>query len=331
MRALQFREFGDPSKLSLVELPDPQGDEATAVVRIVAASVNPSDVKNVAGQMEGAVLPRVPGRDFSGVVEHGPSAWIGAEVWGTGGEIGFSVDGTHAERIAFPVGALVRKPRNLAHAVASAVGVNFVIAWLGAVTYACAQSGETVAVVGAGGGVGGAVIQIAKALGCRVIGADRQPPPPDSPAGQLVDDFVPTTGDFAAEVKRLTGGRGAEVVFDTVGGVMFEASLSAIGHRGRLVEISGLGKRRVEFDVVDFYHKEGRIFGADSRKLDTAASSRLLADLVPGFEDGRYRAPLIAETYALADGVAAYRSVERGTRGRVVLETGLGGGGDRAP
>ena len=319
MRALQFREYGDPSKLSLVELPDPRADATRAIVRIVAASVNPSDVKNVAGQMEGSVLPRVPGRDFAGVVEDGPSAWIGAEVWGTGGEIGFSADGTHAERIAWPVSALVRKPRNLAAASASAVGVTFVIAWLGAVTYADARAGETIAVVGAGGGVGGAVIQIAKARGCRVIGVDRAPPPPESPAAALIDAFV-GTNDFATEVRRLTGGRGAEVVFDTVGGVMFEPSLAALSHRGRLVEISGTGKRRVEFDVVDFYHNEGRIFGADSRKLDTLASAKVLSDLVPGFESGQYRAPIVAETYPLADGVTAYGSVSRGTRGRVVLE-----------
>src|SRR6266404_5296871 len=113
MRALQFFEFGDPSKLQLMNVPDPIGGEETAVVRIKAASVNPSDVKNVAGQMEHTVLPRVPGRDFSGVVEQGPAAWKGAEVWGTGGSIGFSEDGSHAELMAFPVKALVGKPRNL--------------------------------------------------------------------------------------------------------------------------------------------------------------------------------------------------------------------------
>lgn len=110
MKAIQFSEFGDPSKLQLVSLPDPVADEATAVIRIKAASVNPSDVKNVAGLMEHTSLPRVPGRDFSGIVEQGPAAWIGAEVWGTGGDIGFLRDGTHAELIAFPIGALQRKP-----------------------------------------------------------------------------------------------------------------------------------------------------------------------------------------------------------------------------
>jgi NADPH:quinone reductase-like Zn-dependent oxidoreductase len=319
MRAIQFTEFGDPSKLHLMTLPDPRPDEATAVIRIQAASVNPSDVKNVAGSMEHTVLPRVPGRDFSGVVEHGPAEWIGAEVWGTGGDIGFLQDGTHAERIAFPIASLVRKPRNLDHATASAIGVNFVIAWLGTVTYAGLVAGETIAVVGAGGGVGGAVVQIAKARGCRVIAIDRAPPSPASPAGRLIDDYVATTSDVPAEVRRLTGGAGAAVVFDAVGGVMFELALLSLGHRGRLVEISGTGRRRVEFDAIDFYHNESRIFGADSRKLNIAGSARLLADLAPGFESGAYSPPVIAAQYPLDEARAAYEAVAHGTAGRIVI------------
>jgi NADPH2:quinone reductase len=318
MRALRFFEFGDPSKLSLVDRPDPPADATTAIVRIVAGSVNPSDVKNVAGHMEGTVLPRVPGRDFSGVVEQGPREWLGTEVWGTGGAIGFSEDGTHAERIAWPVAALVKKPANLTHEIAATVGVSFIIAWIGAMDYAAVREGETVAVIGAGGAVGGAVVQIAKAQGCRVIGIDRGPRPPP-PAGALLDEFVSTDGDVADQVKQVTGGQGADVVFDAVGGVMFEAALGSLRHRGRLIEISATGKRRVDFDLIDFYHRELRIFGADSRKFDPVASARILANLVPGFEGGRYVGPTIAHAYPLADGIAAYEAVARGTRGRVVL------------
>ncbi len=319
MRALQFREFGDPSKLRLIDLPDPRPDPAIAVVRVQAASVNPSDVKNVEGAMEGTTLPRVPGRDFSGVVENGPDGWVGAEVWGTGGDIGFTQDGTHAERIGIPIDSLVRKPRNLSHEVASAIGVNFIIAWLGTMTYAQLVTGETIAVVGVGGGVGGAVTQLAKAQGARVIGVDRKPPPPESPAGRLIDDFVSSDGDLPAEIRKLTGGTGAQVVFDAVGGVLFEPSLLSLARHGRLIEISSTGKRRVSFDVVQFYHNESRIFGADSRKLDARESGRLLAGLVPGFESGTYLPPAIARTYRLEDGVAAYQAVAEGTIGRVVI------------
>lgn len=256
MRAVQFHEFGDPSKLRLVTLDDPAPSEQTAVIEIKAASVNPSDVKNVAGQMEHTVLPRVPGRDFSGIVREGPAQWIGAEVWGTGGDIGFSENGSHAELLAFPVAALSKKPRNLSHATASTIGVNFIIAWLGTTSYAQLQPGETMAVVGAGGGVGGAVVQIAKARGCRVIAIDRKVPDPESPAGRLIDDYVAVGSDVGAEVRRLTNGKGATVVFDAVGGVMFEPALLSLAHKGRLVEISSTGKRRVDFDLIDFYHND---------------------------------------------------------------------------
>lgn len=137
----------------------------------------------------------------------------------------------------------------------------------------------------------GAAVQIAKARGCRVTAIDRAPPSPASPAGRLIDDHVATTSDVPAEVRRLTGRAGAAVVFDAVGGVMFEPALLSLGHRGRLAEISGTGRRRVEFDAIDFDHNESRIFGADSRKFDIAGSAKLLADLAPGFESGAYHRP----------------------------------------
>lgn len=319
MRALQFAAFGGTDRLRLVALAEPVATATQAVIRVHAASVNPSDVKNVAGQMEGTTLPRVPGRDFSGVVEAGPAEWMGAEVWGTGGEIGFTEDGTHAERIGFPIAALVRKPANLSHPQASAIGVNFIVAWLGLIDQARLQAGETVAVIGAGGGVGGAVIQIAKARGCRVIGVGRETPEAGSPAGRLIDDFVAADAEAAAGIRRLTQGRGAAVVFDTVGGVMFETALAMLARRGRLVEISSTGRRRVEFDLVDFYHNESRLFGADSRKLDTLASAQRLAALVPGFESGAYLPPVVANTFRLEQGVLAYDAVAAGSAGRVVI------------
>jgi NADPH:quinone reductase len=83
------------SNLRLIELPDPEADSRTATVKAAAGAISPSDVKNVEGKMEHMTLPRVPRRDYVGTVIHGPVEWIGAEVWGTGGEIGYSVDGSH--------------------------------------------------------------------------------------------------------------------------------------------------------------------------------------------------------------------------------------------
>src|SRR5271170_3308727 len=207
MRALRFDQFGDPAVLHLADVPDPAGTAQEAVIRIEAASVNPSDVKNVAGSMEWTVLPRTPGRDFAGVVVSGPPEWHGAAVWGTGGDTGFIRDGSHAELMSVPVEALVRKPERLSFDEASTVGVNFVVAWYGAVETAQLAAGETIAVFGVSGGVGGAVAQIARAIGAKVIGSDRRRPGPETPAAAVVDDFI--TFDPAAEVgaaiKRLTG------------------------------------------------------------------------------------------------------------------------------
>src|SRR5271156_6179801 len=110
MRALRFHEFGDPAAvLKLEVVPDPPRDADQAVVSVRAASINPSDVVNVGGRFPETTLPRIPGRDYSGVVVSGPPRWIGVEVWGTG-NAGFMQDGSHAQLIRVPVASLRRKP-----------------------------------------------------------------------------------------------------------------------------------------------------------------------------------------------------------------------------
>ncbi|MFM0417752.1 quinone oxidoreductase family protein [Paraburkholderia aromaticivorans] len=319
MKAVQFKSFGSPDVLEYVDLPTPQADADNVVVQVKAASVNPSDVKNVSGHFGHTVLPRTPGRDFSGVVVDGPQNWLGAEVWGTGGDIGFTRDGTHAEFIKVPLAALSRKPKTLSHAEASAIGVNFVVAWLGTVEYAHLQGGETIAVIGAGGGVGGAVVQIAKAHGARVIAVDRHPLDADTPAGRLIDDYVPLDENVTDRLRALTGGVGADVVYDTVGGVAFETALTLVKRRGRVLEISATAKRRVEFDLIDFYHNETQLLGVDSAKLGVADSAPLMTALVEGFETGKLTGPVIAQAFPLERAREAYEAVASGTRGRVVI------------
>jgi NADPH2:quinone reductase len=318
MKAIQFKSFGNPDVLEYVDVPTPAADPQSAIVQVKSASVNPSDVKNVSGHFGHTVLPRTPGRDFSGVVVEGPAEWLGAEVWGTGGDIGFTRDGTHAQFLKIPVAGLSRKPSTLSHDQAAAIGVNFVVAWLGTVEYGRLTAGETIAVIGAGGGVGGAVVQIAKARGCRVIAVDRHPLQPDTPAGRLVDEFVMLDEHVSERVKALSGS-GVDVVYDSVGGVAFETALSLVKRRGRVIEISATGKRRVEFDLIDFYHNETQLLGVDSAKLGVADSAPLMTALVEGFESGALQAPVIAQSFALEQATEAYQAVAAGTRGRVVI------------
>jgi NADPH:quinone reductase-like Zn-dependent oxidoreductase len=320
MKALQFSRHGTPDVLQYVDVATPEIDRGTALVRIHAASVNPSDVKNVAGAFAHTVLPRIPGRDFSGVVEHGPADWLGVEVWGTGGDIGFAIDGTHAQYIKVPVDALARKPAAISHEQASAIGVNFVVAWVGAMSYAQLREGETIAVIGAGGGVGGAVTQIAKSRGCRVVGINPKPLDPHSPAGRRIDHFVAFDEHTVTHVRDIEGlGDGVDVVYDCVGGIAFEMALGLAKRRGRVVEISAVGRRRVEFDLIDFYHNETQLFGADSAKLGVAESAPLMRAITQGFDRGYFEAPVIAHRYALAQGREAYTAVAQGTDGRIVI------------
>ncbi|MDT5218838.1 MAG: NADPH:quinone reductase [Mycobacterium sp.] len=322
MRALHFDRFGDPNVLQVAENADPVAENGQAVIAVKAASVNPSDVKNVAGAFPATVLPRVPGRDFAGVVLHGPADWIGAEVWGTGGDIGFSRDGSHAELLAVPVEALARKPEQLSFEEAATVGVNFVTGWLGAIETAQLQKDETIAVFGVSGGVGGAVAQIAAARGARVIGIGRTPPRDETPAATILEEFIALDGNaqhIAAQIRRVTGGRGAEVVYDAVGGVTTDTALAALAPGGRLVVISAVGTRVVEIDLVDFYRNETRLLGCNSAKLGVVESGTVLGELAPYFESGAFRSLPISRSYGLAEGQDAYAAVAGGTAGRIVI------------
>jgi NADPH:quinone reductase len=318
MRAIRFKTFGDPSVLEVAEIAAPAIGETTALVRTMAASINPSDVKNVAGAMKQTTLPRTPGRDFAGVVEAGPAKWIGAPVWGTGGDTGFTRDGTHAEMIAVPVASLRRKPDTLSFDQASSVGVNYMAAWRG-LEAAGLKAGETVLLIGAAGGVGGAAAQIARRIGARVIGADRHAPHPDAPILGIADKLIVGAEDLPAEVRATTDGKGANVVFDLVGGVMFRNAVNCLALRGRLVEIAATGRREVSFDLADFYHNESRLYGVDTLKYDLTASATVLEALTPGFVAGDYRAAPISKTCGLGDAQEAYRKVAAGSAGRVVL------------
>jgi NADPH:quinone reductase-like Zn-dependent oxidoreductase len=181
------------------------------------------------------------------------------------------------------------------------------------------HAGETVLLIGAGGGVGGAAAQIVRRIGARVIGADRYAPHPDAPIHGIADKLIIGAEDLPAEVRAATGGKGADVVFDLVGGIMFRNAVNSLALRGRLVEIAATGRREVSFDLADFYHNESRLYGIDTLKYDLTASAAVLEALTPGFVAGDYHAAPISETCGLGDAQEAYRTVAAGSAGRIVL------------
>lgn len=319
-RALRFDAFGGPEALSLRQVPVASPGPDEVVVAVHAASVNPSDVKNLAGRMRQTVPPRTPGRDFAGIVVAGPEAWVGAEVWGTGGDIGFTRDGSHAQYLRLPLAALARKPRRLGFEEAASVGVNYITALIG-LDYAALQAGETMLVIGATGGVGGAACAIGARRGARVIAGCRGRPGAASPALQAGADLLDIeAGDLATAIRDLTGGKGLDVVYDCVGRPdLTAAALAALAFGGRLVVIAGTPGEAVPVELIPFYRRECRLIGVDSLKRSAADCAPRMEMLREGFESGDFPAPTIAARYRLADGAAAYADVARGTRGRVVL------------
>ncbi len=320
MRALRFHQFGDLSNLKVEEVAEPRPADGEVTVAVRAASVNPSDVKNVEGKMEGTTLPRVPGRDFAGVVVDGPREMMGREVWGSGGDLGFTRDGSHAEFVVVPAGAAAAKPARLTFEEAACVGVNFITAYEGLVARAKAQAGETVMVTGARGGVGSAVLQLGQALGTRLIAADRTGFDASAYAGVELAGYVNTTEKGWSEtVREMTGGKGVDVVFDCVGGEIFEPALSTLGKLGRQAVITSVGGRRVSFDLLDFYHRRLALLGVDSRALTGTDCARILEGMAPLFEQGRLRAARIGKRGSLDAAAELYGHAGGGGAGKAVF------------
>src|SRR6266496_5138193 len=167
MKAIRFESYGSPSVLTMKEIPMPVLQKGEVLIQIKAAAINPSDVKIVAGIIK-ASLPRVPGRDYAGVVVDG-EAKKGMEVWGSGAGFGVTRDGCHAEYLAVPAGWISQKPTNLTMEQAAAIGVPYLTAWCTLVLAGNIQAEETVLIIGVSGAVGRAATQITSARTRRII------------------------------------------------------------------------------------------------------------------------------------------------------------------
>jgi NADPH:quinone reductase-like Zn-dependent oxidoreductase len=321
MKALRFSNFGDVSVLHVEELPTPVPGPDEVLVQVHAASINPSDAKNVQGKMKQISLPRIPGQDFAGIIIAGQKKRIGLEVWGTGGDVGFTRDGSHAEFIVVPERGARPKPKSLSMVEAASVGRNYITAFFGLIRKAKLKEGETVLVTGASGGVGSSVIKIAKSKTARVIALYRRTPDPERASRLGIDLALSTeSDDIMNQVKQFTRGQGVDVAFDCVGGGLFEVALNALGSDGRQVNITSVGERRVSFDLLDFYRRQITLFGVNTITLDTIASGDILDDLRDAFEKGPLTPPEIARTCSLEDAIEAYRQVDSGAaKGKIVF------------
>jgi NADPH:quinone reductase len=306
-------------KPELVLIEKPEAPPGHAVIEVLAAAVNPSDVKAALGAMPHAVWPRTPGRDFAGRVVEGPAEWQGREVWGTGGDLGITRDGSHSRYLVLPVEALSPKPASVSLAAAGTVGVPFITAFEGLRRAGLLGQGQTLAIFGANGKVGQAAIQLASRAGAQVIGIDRAPAfvgHGNGPVTYLDGQHA----DLAAAVLEASGGRGVDIAFNTVGSPYFAAALEALAIGGTQVLISTI-ERSVPFDILAFYRRNLQMLGVDTLKLTVVQCARILDSLLPGFDDGSLRAFAVDETALLPLDAApeAYRRVIEGSMDRIVF------------
>jgi NADPH2:quinone reductase len=305
---------------ALVPMARPSAPPGHTVVQVQAAAVNPSDVKAALGLMPHAVWPRVPGRDFAGTVVDGPPEWLGQAVWGTGGDLGVTRDGTHARYLVLPLEALSRKPEQVSVAAAATVGVPFITASEGLRRAGLRGAGQTVIVFGINGKVGQACAQLATRAGARVLGVDRQAARYIGHASSNVITLDSARPDLAEALLQATDGRGADIAYNTVGSPYFATALATLAVGGTQVLISTI-EREVPFDILAFYRRNLQMLGVDTLKLSAVQCAAVLNGLLPGFADGSLRAFDVdaAALIPLEQAAEAYRRVLAGSMDRIVL------------
>lgn len=323
MRALEVAELAEEYRgCALVDRPRPEPGPGEVRVRVRAAAVNFPDLLMTRGayQLKPA-LPFVPGLEFSGEVN---AVGAGVEGWATGDAVvGGNRLGAMAEYAVVPAAALRAKPARLGWEEAAAYPVAYLTAWVALTRLARVEAGERVLVHGAAGGVGLATVDLAKALGARVIAAAGSAAKRAAVAAlHAPDAVIAAAPGFRDEVKALTDGAGADVIFDPVGGDVFDESTRCIAFGGRLLVV-GFASGRIPqvsanlplikgFSVIGVRAGEyGRRFPAHGAE-NVAAIDALAAE-------GRIR-PHVRAALDLADWREAFALIERReVVGKVVL------------
>jgi NADPH2:quinone reductase len=294
--------------------------ENDLLIEIKAAAVNPSDVKAATGLMPYAVFPRTSGRDYAGVVVDGPADWIGREVFGSSGDLGIRRDGTHATHLVVEREAVVEKPKTISWEETAGIGVPFVTAMEGLRRAGIPKPGETVLVMGVNGKVGQAVVQIATWHGARAIGVVRKAEAYEGHSSSPVEVIDSSTTDVAARVRELTGGKGADIVYNTVGDPYFQAAHKSLALRGRQILIAAVD-RIVQFNILEFYRGQHTYVGIDTLGLCSIGTGDVLRELCPGFAGGHLKPFPIkpSAVYPLEQAKAAFVAVAGSSRDRVIL------------
>ena len=333
MKAIRIREPGDPGVLELADVPDPAPAAGEVVVRVRAAGVNRADLLQRMGRYPAppGAPADIPGLEVAGTVETlGPGA-AGAG-FGVGDRVMAIVGGGgYAECVAVPATHLLPIPAGLSFVDGAAIPEAFLTAFDALFARGRLEAGGRVLVHSAGGGVGTAAIQLARAAGAaRVIGTASAPKlEAIRERGLPLDVGVDyRAGDFAPRVLEATDGAGADVILDTVGAPYWESNLAALAELGTLVLVGVLGGARVEADLRALMRKRATVVGTMLRSRSADEKARLAASFRDRFlarfdADPPELRPVLDRALPLEEAAEAHRLLESDrTFGKLVLEVG---------
>ncbi len=340
MKATIFDEFGGPEKLIYREVPTPKPGHGEVLVRVRACALNHLDIWIRQGIPAYKInLPHISGSDLSGIVEEvGPEVegfapgdpvviFPGLSCWRcefclSGNDnlcvqyriVGAGSDGGYAEFCVLPAINLLPKPKRLSFEEAAAYPLTYLTAWHMLIGRCGLRAGQDLLVLAAGSGVGGAALQIGKLIGARVI-ATASTDEKLLKAKQMGADEVInySESDFAEEVKRITGGRGVDIVFEHVGPATFEKSLKSLAKNGKLVTCGATTGPRTEIDLRYIYSRQLSLLGSImGRRAEMGEITRLMAS-------GKLR-PTVDSVFPLSEARAAQEKLlSRDLFGKIIL------------
>ncbi|MFI6226963.1 NAD(P)H-quinone oxidoreductase [Micromonospora echinospora] len=325
MRAITIPEPGGPEALCWSEVPDPEPGPGEVVVDVRASAVNRADLL----QRQGHYPPppgasAYPGLECAGVVAATAPDVTG---WRVGQEVcALLAGGGYAERVAVPAGQLLPVPAGVDPVDAAALPEVACTVWSNVVQIARLAAGETLLVHGGGSGIGTFAIQLGAALGATVVVTARAAKHErlrELGAAHTVDY---REQDFVEEVRRVTDGRGADVILDIMGGAYLGRNVAALATGGRLVVIGMQGGRKAELDLGMLLAKRASVTATALRSRPVAEKAAIVRgvreQVWPLVEAGRIR-PVVDRRMPMSDAAGAHRLVESSDHlGKVLLVTG---------
>lgn len=323
MKAILCESHGPPENLVLKEIDDPLAGDNEAIIEVYAASLNFPDGLQIQGKYQfQPPMPFTPGSEVGGIIKAiGP----GLKDFEPGDRV-MAIPGVGglAEQVVVKAEGLRKIPPTMNFKTAAGFAMIYTTSYYALKQRAQLQPGETLLVLGASGGVGLAAVELGKLMGARVIAAASTEEKLEF-VNQLNPDELLNYGDgeLKEKVKALTGGLGADVIYDPVGGDLFDQSCRCINWNGRLLVIGFTSGRIPEYKANLALLKGSSMVGVflgRFRKEEPAQYESNFADLLSLYDDGKLR-PIITQSFPLSEYVAAFNVfTERRVMGKVILE-----------